>query len=124
MWSELRELVRAWWTADRIRVSPREGRLLRLRPGDVVVVRGCAAEVRTRTERRDALPPSVTYECVAATGTARLAVFTDARGEGVSVEWIADDAHDARALPAIDSSKVEVYPRATDGNDRREPGRE
>lgn len=34
-----------WWTADRIRASPAEGRLLRIQPGDLLTVAGVDAQV-------------------------------------------------------------------------------
>ncbi len=40
--------ARAWFEADRIRASPREGILLRLRPPAIVRVRGKTLEVTSR----------------------------------------------------------------------------
>lgn len=111
MWAELRRLIRAWWSDDRIRVSPREGRLLRLEPGDVVVVRGCAAEIRARTERRELVPPRVCYDCARSTGTARLTVLAESGACG-TVEWVTDDAAEPRDPEAIEPFEVEVFPRA------------
>jgi hypothetical protein len=44
--------LRAWWRQDRIRSSPREGKLLRLVPGAVLSIDGRMLEV----EQRDLMP--------------------------------------------------------------------
>lgn len=56
-------LLCSWWQADRVRVSPREGRLLRLRPPCIVRVAGRYVQVLERTagETRDG--PYVCYAC-------------------------------------------------------------
>lgn len=41
-------LFRAWWQKDRIRSSPREGKLLRLAPGAILSIAGKTIEVETR----------------------------------------------------------------------------
>lgn len=41
-------LFRAWWQKDRIRSSPREGKLLRLAPGAILCIAGKTIEVETR----------------------------------------------------------------------------
>ncbi len=41
-------LFRAWWRQDRIRSSPREGKLLRLAPGAILYIAGRTVEVETR----------------------------------------------------------------------------
>ncbi|MDA1053992.1 MAG: hypothetical protein O3C40_26380 [Planctomycetota bacterium] len=41
-------LLRAWWHQDRIRSSPREGKLLRLAPGAILCVHGRTIEVEQR----------------------------------------------------------------------------
>ncbi|MCA9114622.1 MAG: hypothetical protein KDA79_06015 [Planctomycetaceae bacterium] len=44
---ELVQLVRRWWRAGRIRISPREGELLQLRTGDIVEFDGRRLEVQS-----------------------------------------------------------------------------
>ena len=63
MLRSLLELVGAWWRTDRIRVSPAEGRLLRLRRGSVVRLREQTAVVRQRWVGRSASGPYVNYDC-------------------------------------------------------------
>ena len=41
-------LLRAWWHRDRVRPSPREGKLLRLAPGAILCVAGRTIEVHRR----------------------------------------------------------------------------
>ena len=41
-------LFRAWWHRDRIRSSPREGKLLRLAPGAILCIAGKTIEVESR----------------------------------------------------------------------------
>lgn len=50
---ELVQLVRRWWRAGRIRVSPREGELLRLRTGDIVEFDGRRLEIDSWCFRKD-----------------------------------------------------------------------
>ena len=75
LFAELRALVRSWWGVDRIRASPSDGRLLRLRPGSLMTVQGRPAEVAQRHILRTAAGTTVTYECRSAEGDARLEVF-------------------------------------------------
>ena len=67
-------LFRLWWTSDRIRVSAREGRLLRLAPGGFVRVAGEPAQVVSRQIARCADGPFVAYCCESASGALELSV--------------------------------------------------
>jgi hypothetical protein len=60
---------------DRIRVSPREGRLLSLEPPCVVFITSRPAQVVERIAPDPIAPePTVTYRCRTATSTAELRV--------------------------------------------------
>ena len=59
----LRGMLCAWWGADRVRVPPSEGRLLRLGPGSLIEIDGQMAEVRRRVVGRTAEGPYVLYRC-------------------------------------------------------------
>jgi hypothetical protein len=48
MYRDIRSLLAHWWSSDRIRVSPNDGQLLRLQPGDLLTVAGVDAEVLSR----------------------------------------------------------------------------
>lgn len=83
-------LVVAWWRVDRVRVSPEEGRLLRLEPPCFVVVAGRPAEVLSRTLGRDPGGPFVSYECRHAQGDCRLRVGLTIDGATAAVSWTTD----------------------------------
>lgn len=48
-WQDFSEKIRTWWICDRIRVSPREGRLLRIQVGDLLTICGSDFEVIERS---------------------------------------------------------------------------
>ncbi len=48
IFQSLRHFFESWWLSDRIRASPSEGRLLRIRPGAILVINGVQAEVVSR----------------------------------------------------------------------------
>ena len=56
-------LLHWWWRADRIRVSPREGRLLRLQSGDLLIIASEPAVVSARQVIRDPLDACIRYRC-------------------------------------------------------------
>ena len=68
MFRDLARLLRSWWRCDRIRVAPREGRLLRLNPRDRLIVRGVAATIVRRTLKEIGGEPVVDYDCDSDTG--------------------------------------------------------
>jgi len=72
--SALARIARAWWSADRIRVSLRPGRLLRLEPGSALRVRGVPAVVVLRQVGETPAGRYVAYDCDAVGGPARLVV--------------------------------------------------
>ncbi|MEX0702523.1 MAG: hypothetical protein WD069_10555 [Planctomycetales bacterium] len=104
LFRELRRLFHAWWCVDRIRISPREGRLLVLRPGDMVSVKARTAEIRTRREQPDAVRPRVTYDCRTVDGSARLTIAASNTGEAVSIEW-----SEGSATISLDQADVEIF---------------
>jgi hypothetical protein len=58
---DLARLVGDWWRVDRVRVSPREGRLLRLQPPCLLVI--CERIVEIRERRLDPSGSWVVYQC-------------------------------------------------------------
>lgn len=80
-------LVAAWWRTDRIRISPREGELLRLIPGSVFSVFGVAAQVRTRCVIQADEGDIVQYECETDSGLARLDVWLDHSPGDPRIQW-------------------------------------
>ena len=88
-------LVCCWWSRDRIRSSPRQGRLLGLGPGAILVLAGEPARVLER--RVD--EAGVVYVCTTAVGDREVLVRRDgtivvngadgpAPGRGAGVEAI------------------------------------
>ena len=104
MFRALWKLVRAWWRVDRIRISPREGRLLGLEPGAVLQI----GETRAVVVRRRPLPghrgsAAVVYECQTRTGTAVLhARRTD--DESMELTW-KDKEHEHVVAP----ERITIY---------------
>lgn len=63
-----------WWgTSDRIRISPREGRLLRLSPGSHVLISGEPARILERRTDHGC----IRYLCDTAAGECELVVGTN-----------------------------------------------
>jgi hypothetical protein len=80
-------LARSWWRVDRIRVSPREGRLLALLPGERLLVFGRPVVVIERIPSMAFGGVGVRYRCATETGCGELFV---ARVPGTSapvVTW-------------------------------------
>jgi hypothetical protein len=110
---DLARLVESWWKIDRIRASPREGRILRLQPPCVVVVENRPAEVLARTLGQGASPTAtatamelmhVVYDCRSARGACRLTVTVTASGAIAGVDWM-EDGVERRIM----EEDVEVY---------------
>src|SRR2546423_914249 len=99
----LRLLCR-WARGDRIRASPREGRLLRLTRGWYVRVAEKPAKVMSRQIERCAEGLFVAYDCESAGGSFKLMVRDDAAGAVVRIRCAGFDR-------AVDEADVEVIPR-------------
>lgn len=61
--ADVASLFRAWWYRDRIRCSPREGKLLRLAPGAILCVAGRTIEVETRDVMEQNRGAILRYRC-------------------------------------------------------------
>ena len=125
MWRELgRDVVRlvvGWWRGDRVRVSPEEGRLLRLEPPCFVVVAGRPAEVLSRTLGHDPGGAFVAYECRSAGGSCRLRIGLGADGAASDVAWTFDEMQ--RSLrPEEVETYVPFKPRRPASNDSMSAG--
>jgi hypothetical protein len=103
MWSMVRDilrLIRCWWQIDRPRVSPREGRLLRISPPAIVKIGSQLFEVVSRTAGEGPAGPYVVYRCcsgdrscdltVELAGTAAIAAISLACGD-TTVQLSEDD---------------------------------
>ena len=103
---DTRRLLDAWWRVDRIRIAPREGELLRLRPPSIIVVEGCPAEVLARTVGQSVGGPYVEYECRSATDACRLRVQPAPAGGVLGAQW-----QDRGPPRRVDPERIEVFLR-------------
>jgi hypothetical protein len=107
MWRELirdwQRLVAGWWRVDQIRISPDEGRLLRLQPSSLVVVGGRPAEVLSRTVGHDVGGTFVVYECRSARGDCRLTVRIVGERAAVDVLWSDDGVEQTLPRDAVET---------------------
>ena len=72
------DTLRRWWLSDRIRASPRDGKLLRIPVGACVRIGDTVARVTGRTiGENGAGACEVTYVCRSATADFRLCVSLD-----------------------------------------------
>jgi hypothetical protein len=107
LFTDLRRLIEAWWKIDRIRASPREGRLLRIEPPCVVVIDDQPAEVVARTLGRAADESGtiqVDYDCRSAQGACRLRLTVTACGAIAAIAWTAEGIEQL-----VNEEQVEVY---------------
>jgi hypothetical protein len=102
----LARLIRDWWQVDRVRISPREGCLLRLQPGDVLQLEGLTVTVIAREIDPD--ESGVRYRCEGAGSTGELRVALDAGRQADEVVWVRENCR--QHLPAVE---VEVFPVTT-----------
>jgi hypothetical protein len=120
--TDMARLIQSWWKLDRVRISPREGRLLRLKPPCVVVVEDRPAEVLARTLARTSTGASATtiageegsftdtssievvYDCRSVAGSCRLRLAIAPGGTLEAVYWTSDGRE-----RRIDEESVEVY---------------
>lgn len=108
MWrlvASLWSLGLSWWRVDRLRISPREGRLLRISPPAILRIGSRLLEVVSRNVGENAAGPFVAYECRC--------------GEEVSELWVAPVSHchttairwqHAGRDEWLDADEVELYP--------------
>ena len=96
----LLDCVRSWWRVDRIRASPREGRLLRLHPPCFVVIGGRSFEIAHRVVGQDAEGPFVDYNVRSQEGSARLLVRLIVETSQTVIHWIGPDGE--RSLEPCD----------------------
>jgi len=86
IWRQMAELVRSWWRVDRIRVSPREGRLMRLTPDSWLEYEGEMWRVESRSVGTGPAGDFVTYRCSSEGRTGVLSVSPSADGREL-IRW-------------------------------------
>ncbi|WLD11736.1 hypothetical protein [Planctellipticum variicoloris] len=103
LWSQLRDLFRTWWRVDRIRISPREGRLLQLAPPCYLEYGGEFWLVDSRAVGTSSTGSYITYRCSTQGSQAELTV-TPARTGWEQVLWIVNGER-----LAVSADDFEVY---------------
>ncbi len=96
------ELLHVWWRMDRIRISPRAGRLLRLHPPCIVYMEDRPVEIVTRTVSRTSVGPCVYYGCRTADGSAQLCVAPASPGVGEHITWMEHGRERSLAADAVE----------------------
>lgn len=110
-------LLRSWWQADRVRVSPSEGRLLRLGLRSVIRVAGESAVVLKRRVGHTAEGPYVVYECEGIAGSSELRVRPIGGTHHVTIRWIANGKE-----RALSEGEIDAYPAPRAGLTRYRTG--
>ena len=100
------DCLRAWWHVDRIRVSPRDGSLLRLAPHCLVVIGGQTFEIAHRAVGQDADGAFVDYSLLGTNGPARLFVRLIVETSQSVIRWIGPDGE-----RSIDPDEIGVFDR-------------
>ncbi len=103
LWSQLRNLFRAWWRVDRIRISPREGRLVQLASPCYLEHGGEFWLVESRAVGTSSTGSYVTYRC-SAEGRHAVLTVTPARTGREQVLWIVNGER-----LAVSADDFEVY---------------
>jgi hypothetical protein len=73
----LARLLHWWWTRDRIRIAPGEGRLLRLKVSSIIAIEGEVLEVQQRFVDKTGCDPTIIYPCWSSAGPCELRVSFD-----------------------------------------------
>jgi len=94
------DLLSTWWRVDRIRVSPREGELLRLEPGQLIAVKGACVEICTKRNTES----GVAYECQTDNGPARLEVQCSDNASSYNMFWSTGGLSQA-----LEAHEIEVF---------------
>jgi hypothetical protein len=98
-------LLRSWWQADRVRVSPSEGRLLRLRVRSVIQVLGEPAVVVKRRVGHTEEGPYVVYECEGIAGSSEIHVRPIGGTHHVAIRWVVKGKE-----RTVSEWEIEAYP--------------
>ena len=105
-WQDFSEKFRTWWICDRIRVSPREGQLLRIQVGDLLTIRGSDFEVIEQSIVLSGADQLLQLTCRTESGFAMLVI-----------EIRQDLSHKTATLnqfgiqQTIDADEVQIWPR-------------
>jgi hypothetical protein len=101
-------LLRAWWQVDRVRVSPSDGRLLRLGLRSVIQVMGDPAVVMKRRVGHTEEGPYVAYECEGVAGSSEILVRPIGDRHRVAIRWVTKGKE-----RALSEAEIEAFPFST-----------
>lgn len=99
-------VICVWWMSDRIRTSPSDGQLLRIKAGDLLTFGDLQAEVFMRTHREDATGHHLCLTCTTSAGAAELLIDLNLQGELIDIVW----KHDGRSRQ-ISTDDFQIWPR-------------
>lgn len=94
-------LLHDWWQVDRVRISPREGQLLRLRPPCLIQVCSQPVEVQQRRVGQTPQGPYIVYHCRGEFGPSELWVSPVSACHGPRVRWIANGGEQGLSVDDI-----------------------
>ena len=106
----LADLLRSWWHVDRVRVSPSQGRLLRLGLRSVIQVGGESAVVLKRRVGHTAEGPYVVYECQCIAGPSELFVRPIGGTHHVTIRWVVNGKE-----RTLSEGEIEAFPAPRTG---------
>lgn len=104
MMNLLRQLLKSWYTVDRIRIAPNSGRLLSLKTNDYVLVQQRLYRVTRRDLQREADGDRLQYLLSDGNQISTLNVFRPADGSRV----LADLQGEAEDIPVFDDDIITV----------------
>ncbi len=105
----LSSLLLDWWRVDRVRVSPREGLLLRLRPPCLITVATQRVQIEARQVLADSDVPTVIYNCQTEDGPAKLCIEALSQGSDIRVRWCQTGQTQDSACQELSPTDIEVY---------------
>lgn len=98
------KIIASWWNTDRIRISPRDGRLFRIMPDDLLTVDGVDLEVLDRTLVIGEECQSLRLDCRSPSGSVTVSVMIQAKPK---VFWT-----NSESSREISAEGVEIWPRS------------
>lgn len=103
LYRDLCQLVWHWWSSDRIRVSPVDGRFLRIASGDLLTLEGIDTIV---LERCDSDRDIIRLTCRTETGLAELQVRCSFDGGSPELTW-----NECGRSRLLETNNVQIWPR-------------
>jgi len=106
LYDDLHRLILSWWKSDRIRASPRDGRLLRVQPGDLLTIGTIHVEILDRSTQDCPAGRSLQLNCQSESGSAVLSVtITDNQQQTKVV------LNESGCRRQFDIDEIQIWPR-------------